>query len=108
MLCVCTYILYLSWYSSGDCTHHSPLTAHHIAWFGITVASKANNYKGGSILSRMEKGMIFTIEPAVNEGARTMHILEDGWTAITNDDGRSAQFEHTIIITDTGAERLTA
>ena len=56
----------------------------------------------------MEKGMIFTIEPAVNEGARTMHILEDGWTAITNDDERSAQFEHTIIITDTGAERLTA
>lgn len=67
-----------------------------------------NDYKGGGILSRMEKGMIFTIEPAVNEGARPMHILEDGWTAITNDDGRSAQFEHTIIITDTGSERLTA
>lgn len=52
--------------------------------------------------------MIFTIEPVVNEGARSMHILEDGWTAVTNDDSRSAQFEHTVIVTADGVERLTA
>jgi len=67
-----------------------------------------NNYKGGGAVACMEEGMIFTIEPVVNEGARSMHILEDGWTAVTNDDSRSAQFEHTVIVTADGVERLTA
>ncbi|KAF8789269.1 methionine aminopeptidase 1D, mitochondrial-like [Argiope bruennichi] len=56
---------------------------------------------------QMLKGMIFTIEPVICEGSPDIVILEDGWTAQTEDDSRSAQFEHTILITDDGAEILT-
>ncbi|KAG8181334.1 hypothetical protein JTE90_017503 [Oedothorax gibbosus] len=55
----------------------------------------------------MQKGMIFTIEPVICEGAPDIVILEDGWTASTEDNSRSAQFEHTILITEEGAEILT-
>tara|TARA_A100001015_G_scaffold109156_1_gene121133 strand:- start:2826 stop:3698 length:873 start_codon:yes stop_codon:yes gene_type:complete len=55
----------------------------------------------------MLPGMIFTIEPMINEGTGDCMILEDGWTAITKDKKRSAQWEHTILVTDDGAEILT-
>ncbi|KFM57911.1 Methionine aminopeptidase 1D, mitochondrial, partial [Stegodyphus mimosarum] len=55
----------------------------------------------------MSKGMIFTIEPVICEGKPDIVILEDGWTATTEDNSRSAQFEHTILITETAAEILT-
>ena len=55
----------------------------------------------------MLSGMIFTIEPMINEGTGDCMILEDGWTAITKDKKRSAQWEHTILVTDDGAEILT-
>lgn len=55
----------------------------------------------------MKKGMIFTIEPVISEGRPDIEILEDGWTAASEDESRSAQFEHTILITETGAEILT-
>ncbi|GFU17943.1 methionine aminopeptidase 1D, mitochondrial [Trichonephila clavipes] len=61
-----------------------------------------NNDKG-----QMLKGMIFTIEPVICEGEPDILILEDGWTATTEDRGRSAQFEHTVLITQDGAEILT-
>lgn len=48
----------------------------------------------------MEPGMVFTVEPCVNEGDHRLRVLEDNWTAVTVDGLRSAQFEHTIIITD--------
>lgn len=51
--------------------------------------------------------MTFTIEPILSLGGGEIGILEDGWTAITLDNSRSAQFEHTILITDMGAEILT-
>jgi methionyl aminopeptidase len=57
---------------------------------------------------RLRPGMIFTIEPMINSGACECEILEDGWTAVTADGGLSAQFEHTILITETGHEVLTA
>ena len=47
----------------------------------------------------MVEGMTFTIEPAINEGREGFSILPDGWTAVTNDNGRSAQCEHTVLIT---------
>ena len=57
---------------------------------------------------RMREGMIFTIEPMINEGkARTKVDKNDGWTARTLDGKLSAQFEHTILITATGCELLT-
>ncbi|GIY84739.1 methionine aminopeptidase 1D, mitochondrial [Caerostris extrusa] len=56
---------------------------------------------------QMLKGMIFTIEPVICEGRPDILILKDGWTAVTEDNSRSAQFEHTILITVDGAEILT-
>ncbi|XP_040213686.1 methionine aminopeptidase 1D, mitochondrial isoform X2 [Rana temporaria] len=55
----------------------------------------------------MEEGMAFTIEPIIMEGSPDFRILKDKWTAVSLDKKRSAQFEHTIIITSLGAEILT-
>jgi len=52
-------------------------------------------------------GMIFTIEPMLNLGKRHMKILADGWTAVTKDRSLSAQWEHTLLVTDSGYEILT-
>lgn len=52
-------------------------------------------------------GMVFTIEPMINLGARHLTILEDKWTAVTKDGSLSAQFEKTILVTDQGFESLT-
>lgn len=55
----------------------------------------------------MQPGMTFTIEPILSLGDIEVEIQEDGWTAMSLDQSRSAQFEHTILITDTGVEVLT-
>ncbi len=52
-------------------------------------------------------GMVFTIEPMVNLGKKELHVLEDRWTAVTNDGSLSAQFEQTILVTEDGYESLT-
>jgi methionyl aminopeptidase len=57
---------------------------------------------------KMKPGMIFTIEPMINEGKPRVKIDQvDGWTARTVDDRLSAQYEHTILVTETGCEVLT-
>ena len=56
---------------------------------------------------RLEEGMVFALEPMVNEGTYEVKILSDGWTVITADRKRSAHFEHTIAITDGDPEILT-
>jgi methionyl aminopeptidase len=56
---------------------------------------------------RLEKGMVFALEPMVNEGTYEVKVLSDGWTVVTADGKRSAHFEHTIAITDDGAEILS-
>ena len=55
----------------------------------------------------MKIGQTFTIEPMITEGTHQFQMWEDGWTVRTNDFGRAAQFEHTILITEHGAEVLT-
>ena len=55
----------------------------------------------------LESGMTFTIEPMINAGKYDVKILDDGWTAVTKDKSLSAQFEHTIGITDDGNEIFT-
>ncbi|HSI92183.1 MAG TPA: type I methionyl aminopeptidase [Jiangellaceae bacterium] len=55
----------------------------------------------------MEPGMTFTIEPMLNLGTHEWEMWDDGWTVVTKDRRRSAQFEHTILVTDAGAEILT-
>jgi len=57
---------------------------------------------------RLKAGMCFTIEPMVNVGGYEVDILDDGWTVVTRDGSLSAQFEHTIVVTKTGCEVLTA
>ena len=56
---------------------------------------------------KLEEGMIFTIEPMINEGRYDSKILSDGWTAVTRDRKLSAQFEHTIGVTANGVEIFT-
>ena len=55
----------------------------------------------------IEPGMTFTIEPMLNLGTHDWEMWDDGWTVVTRDRRRSAQFEHTLLVTDTGAEILT-
>jgi len=57
---------------------------------------------------RVKSGMVFTIEPMINLGGYECQLLSDKWTVLTADRSLSAQFEHTIVVTDTGAEVLTA
>ena len=52
--------------------------------------------------------MTFTIEPMINLGTWEVEILDDDWTAVTADGLLSAQFEHTVLVTDAGCEVLTA
>ena len=57
---------------------------------------------------RLKAGMVFTIEPMINLGSFETEVLEDDWTVITADGSWSAQFEHTILVTEYGCEVLTA
>lgn len=55
----------------------------------------------------LEPGMTFTIEPMINAGKRNVRLLPDGWTVVTKDHSLSAQWEHTILVTEEGHEVLT-
>ncbi|MFE4107292.1 type I methionyl aminopeptidase [Almyronema epifaneia] len=56
---------------------------------------------------KLRKGMVFTIEPMINEGTYEVEVIADGWTALTRDRKLSAQFEHTVVVTENGVEVLT-
>jgi len=56
---------------------------------------------------KLKKGMVFTIEPMVNFGKAGVKVLSDHWTVVTRDKSLSAQFEHTMVVTDDGVEILT-
>ena len=60
-----------------------------------------------SVRRTMEPGMTFTVEPMITEGTWQDLLWDDGWTAVTADGERSAQFEHTLVVTPDGAEILT-
>lgn len=68
----------------------------------VLTFSSVNRYPG-----LMQPGMTFTIEPVLSHGSEYTVILNDGWTAVTEDNSRAAQVEHTILITNDGAEILT-
>ena len=55
----------------------------------------------------LRQGMVFTIEPMINMGRREIRVLADGWTAVTLDGSLSAQWEHTVHVTDSGVEVMT-
>ena len=65
------------------------------------------HYGKPGTLDELKPGMTFTIEPMVNAGRREIREMGDGWTIVTKDRSLSAQWEHTVLVTDTGYEVLT-
>ena len=55
----------------------------------------------------LKPGMTFTIEPMINAGKKEIKLLPDNWTVVTRDHSLSAQWEHTILVTETGHDILT-
>jgi methionyl aminopeptidase len=83
-----------------DFTGHGIGTAFHS---GLVVP----HYDDPAATTVLEPGMTFTIEPMLNLGTHEWRMWDDGWTVVTKDGRRSAQFEHTVLVTDTGVEILT-
>jgi methionyl aminopeptidase len=83
-----------------DFTGHGISTAFHS---GLVVP----HFDDPRATTIMEPGMTFTIEPMLNLGTPDWVMWDDGWTVVTADGRRSAQFEHTLVVTDDGAEVLT-
>jgi methionyl aminopeptidase len=65
------------------------------------------HYGRPGTLEKLVPGMVFTIEPMINAGRREIREMGDGWTIVTKDRSLSAQWEHTILVTETGYEVLT-
>ena len=65
------------------------------------------HYGRPGTLEEMKAGMIFTVEPMINAGRREIREMGDGWTIKTKDRSLSAQWEHTVLVTETGYEILT-
>ena len=65
------------------------------------------NYGKWNIGRKLRAGMVFTVEPMINEGTYEVRILADGWTVTTEDGKLSAQFEHTVAVTAEGPRILT-
>ncbi len=65
------------------------------------------HYDAPHVEATIEPGMTFTIEPMINLGTPDYEIWDDGWTVVTKDRKWTAQFEHTLVVTETGAEILT-
>jgi methionyl aminopeptidase len=65
------------------------------------------HYYEPRVTAVMEAGMTFTIEPMISLGDWRVRLWDDGWTAVTADGSRTAQFEHTVLVTDDGVEVLT-
>ncbi len=65
------------------------------------------HYGRPGTLDELVPGMMFTIEPMINAGRREIREMGDGWTIVTKDRSLSAQWEHTILVTDTGYEVMT-
>jgi methionyl aminopeptidase len=83
-----------------DFTGHGIGTAFHS---GLVIP----HYDDEAYDTVMEPGMTFTIEPMLNLGTHEWEMWDDGWTVVTRDRRRSAQFEHTLLVTDAGSEILT-
>jgi len=83
-----------------DFTGHGIGTAFHS---GLVIP----HYDTDHYATLIEPGMTFTIEPMLTLGTESYDIWDDDWTVVTKDRKRSAQFEHTLLVTDSGAEILT-
>lgn len=84
----------------GRVFHDSPNVVHYAEYkdrFGVHRAPDIE----------LKPGMFFTIEPMINEGRPDVKLLKDGWTAVSRDKSLSAQFEHSVGVTETGVEIFT-
>ncbi len=88
----CTIVYQFTGHGVGVKFHEEPQVDH--------IAHKDSGPK-------MREGMIFTIEPMICLQSPEAVVLEDGWTAVTDDGGLSAQYEHSVLVTKTGVEILT-
>jgi len=88
----CTVVQEYCGHGIGRRFHEEPQVLHY------------GNPKTGILL---EPGMTFTIEPMINAGKRQVKLLPDGWTVVTKDHDLSAQWEHTILVVESGVEVLT-
>ena len=79
----------------------------HGVGFDFHEPPQVPHYGGRGLGVTLVPGMVFTIEPMINLGEKDLHILDDKWTAVTNDGSLSAQFEQTILVTEDGFESLT-
>ncbi|WP_151193128.1 type I methionyl aminopeptidase [Cysteiniphilum sp. JM-1] len=82
----------------GQGFHEEPQVLHY-------VSKQAHEHK--SLQTVLKPGMTFTIEPMINAGKKQVTLLRDGWTAVTKDKSLSAQWEHTLAVTENGVEILT-
>lgn len=83
-----------------DYTGHGVHTAFHS---GLVIP----HYDEPTLTTVIRPGMTFTIEPMLTLGDQSSHVWDDGWTVVTDDGSRCAQFEHSLVVTETGAEILT-
>jgi methionyl aminopeptidase len=84
----------------GRVFHDAPNVVHYAEYrdrFGVHQAPDIE----------LRPGMFFTVEPMINEGKPDVKLLKDGWTAVSRDKSLSAQFEHSVGVTETGAEIFT-
>ena len=65
------------------------------------------HYGRPGTLEELVPGMMFTIEPMINAGRREIREMGDGWTIVTKDRSLSVQWEHTVLVTETGYEVMT-
>ena len=93
-----------------DVTHESMMAGIAAVKAGATlgdVGYACQQVAENAGYSVLQPGMIFTIEPMINQGKRHLRILDDGWTVVTKDRKLSAQWEHEVLVTETGCEILT-
>ena len=84
----------------GRVFHDAPNIVHYADY-----RDRAGLHQAPSIA--LKPGMFFTVEPMINEGRPDIKLLKDGWTAVTRDKSLSAQFEHSVGVTETGVEIFT-
>jgi len=85
----------------GRIFHDAPNVVHYAEYRDRFGVHRAPDIK-------LKPGMFFTIEPMINEGRPDVKLLKDGWTAVTRDKSLSAQFEHSVGVTESGVEIFTA
>ena len=95
-----------SYVESHGCSVVREFVGHGI---GVNMWEKPQvpNFGSSNRGPRLKTGMVLAIEPMVNSGEYPVDILDDDWTAVTQDGSLSAHFEHTIVILDNGSEILT-